>query len=143
MSLDLLVVRPNLLESQAISKQQVIHSNSRSASRNPNTCQNLRFAQACAGAGLLALGWTCFATPMAPKVAHGRAVLVAEGGRENGPAFSGGRLLQGLWSAGTRCIFFDLTYMHARWPKLGRTAGGGSWGGRSEEFVAVLRNIFF
>jgi hypothetical protein len=58
---------------------------------------------------------------MAPKVAHGRAVLPAESGRENGLSFSGGRLLQGLWSAGTRCIFFDLTYMHARWPKeLGR-----------------------
>eukprot|EP00435_Cladocopium_sp_Y103_P028196 s726_g7.t1 len=57
-------------------------------------------------------------------VAHGRAVLPAENGHleggpcsENGPSLSGGRLLQGLWNAGTRCIFFDLTYMHV-WSKF-------------------------
>lgn len=55
-------------------------------------------------------------------MAHGRSVLPADEifdvpghSASSGPVI---RLLQGLWGAGTRCIFFDLTYMHAGWPRV-------------------------
>lgn len=46
------------------------------------------------------------------QVAHGRAILPSHDAFESDGTPPG--ILQKLWGAGTRCIFFDLTYMHAR-----------------------------